>query len=100
MDAVTLMDQLFKTIDAVLIVSIVVIIEITKNVFFKKAPAWVWFFALIAGSCIAATIKIPVVHAAWKSFFYQSILYSAAALLLYTTYKVTRDGVQKRAGKK
>jgi hypothetical protein len=99
MDAIVLVEQLFKTIDAVLVVSIVVIIEITKNMFFKKAPAWIWFIALICGSCVASAIKIPVVHAAWKSFFYQSILYTAASLLIYTTYKVTRDGVQKRKGK-
>lgn len=82
-------NSIFSAVDIPLIMSIVVLIEMLKAFVFKKAKDWVWFLFLLAGGLGAAAIKVPVVHENWKGWIAQSLIYIAAAFIVYRLYKVT-----------
>jgi ABC-type Na+ efflux pump permease subunit len=88
---------LLGAVDIPFVLAVVAIIEVTKRTLWPRAPKAVWTLALFFAGFGAAALKVPVVHANWKSFGTQGIIYAGAAELVYFLYS---NALKARRAKK
>jgi len=85
------LSSLFTVKNIILICSIVIIIqiikEIVKNSFKVEPPVWIWKVTVIALGPPAALMAGE--YGGWREFVIMSIIYAAVASLLYQSGKLT-----------